>query len=241
MSSSQALAQSVFGNLAVCGLLDRLADLRADEGGLLFGTAQLTSGNFSMEHKVNHLGEPRPTSLDGYFCGPYRVAIECKLMETGVGTCSRPQLTPKASKYVSDYCNGTYKIQQGRSERCSLSQVGVLYWNYLPELFGWQSNSDLDPCPLNLNCQLVRNIRAVGTDLAGMPSATSGHAVLIYDTRNPAFRTGGVGLAAYDARRAALHNKDMLRRCSWQALVAHLRAQGVLSELMAQLEAKYGL
>jgi hypothetical protein len=94
---------------------------------------------------------------------------------------------------------------------------------------------------LNLNYQLVRNILAVGADVAGKPSAMSGHAVLIYDTRNPAFRTGGVGLAAYEATRAALHNKAMLRRCSWQALIAHLRAQGVLSELMAQLEAKYCL
>lgn len=55
MSSSQALAQSIFGNLAVYGHLECLARIEADEGMPLFGGTTITSQNFEMEHKVTHL------------------------------------------------------------------------------------------------------------------------------------------------------------------------------------------
>jgi hypothetical protein len=97
MNSSQALAQSVLGNLAVYDLFHRLAELECDEGESLLGKAKVSSDNFAMEYEVKHLGEPRPTSLDGYFFNGYRVAIECKFTEFEVGTCSRPRLSPKAS------------------------------------------------------------------------------------------------------------------------------------------------
>jgi hypothetical protein len=77
MNSSQALAQTVFGNLAIYDYLYCLSELRADEGMDLFGKVRISSDNFSMEHKIYYLGEPRPTSLDGYFSGEYRIAIEC--------------------------------------------------------------------------------------------------------------------------------------------------------------------
>ncbi len=63
MNSSQALAQSVFGNLAVYGFLQHLAELQSDEGEPLFGEAQVSYRNFQMEFKVNHLGEPRGVRL----------------------------------------------------------------------------------------------------------------------------------------------------------------------------------
>src|SRR5215207_836493 len=55
MNSSQALAQSVLGNLAIYGHLGCLVELADDEGESLFGKAHLSSENFSMEHKVSHL------------------------------------------------------------------------------------------------------------------------------------------------------------------------------------------
>jgi hypothetical protein len=85
MNSSQALAQSVFGNLSLYDCLETLSDLQDDEGGFLFNAAQLNSENFCMEFKVSYLGEPKPTSLDVYFFGEYRVAIECKFTENEVG------------------------------------------------------------------------------------------------------------------------------------------------------------
>jgi hypothetical protein len=149
MNSSQALAQSVFGNLAVYGFLHHLTELQSDEGEPLFNGAQVSSDNFEMEFKVNYLGEPRSTSLDGYISGNYRIAIECKFTEMEFGTCSRPRLTSKDSKYELEYCNGNYSRQATRQERCPLNSIGVLYWRYIEFLFKWQSDKDLFPCPLN--------------------------------------------------------------------------------------------
>jgi hypothetical protein len=241
MSSSQALAQSLFGNLAINGLLGCLTDLYADEGQPLLGDAQVSTDSFMMEFKVGHLGEPRPTSLDGYFSGSYRVAIECKFTEEAVGACSRPTLNPKDSNYKSDFCNGNYAIQHSRIVRCPLTQAGILYWRYVPHLFTWRSDSDLTPCPLNDNYQLVRNILAVGVNSDGTISREAGHVVLIYDERNPAFQDSGKGLAAYWQTQSALREPTMLRKCSWQTITAHLRRQAILPWLTEHFELKYGL
>ena len=64
MMSSQALAQSVFGNVAINRMLDRLYDVQDDEGRALLDPSVVSSQTFSMEHKVDCLGEPRPTNLD---------------------------------------------------------------------------------------------------------------------------------------------------------------------------------
>ena len=104
MNSSQALAQSVFGNLPAHDFLHCLAELKCDEGLDLFGEAQISAENFAMEYKVDYLGEPRPTSLDGHLAGDYQIAIECKFTEAEVGACSRPKLKKSASNYNRDYC-----------------------------------------------------------------------------------------------------------------------------------------
>jgi len=76
MSSSQALALSFFGNLVVYGQLDWLRDLEDDDGKDVLATADLSAYNFSMEHEIGMLNEPRPTSLDVFISGRYRVAVE---------------------------------------------------------------------------------------------------------------------------------------------------------------------
>ena len=93
MSSSQAIALSVFGNLKMYGLLGLLNGLHDEQGRPIFGDEAITSENFRMEYKVDSLGEPRPTSLDALITGKHPVAIECKLTESDVGSCSRPHLT----------------------------------------------------------------------------------------------------------------------------------------------------
>jgi hypothetical protein len=241
MNSSQALALSVLGNLKIHGYLQELAGIQADEGGNLFGEAQLSAHNFVLEHKVNYLGEPRPTSLDGYVSGAYRIAIECKFTEADIGTCSRPTLKPSASNYEREHCNGTYSVQRGRIERCSLAEVGVLYWRYVPDLFKWKNDHDLVPCPLYRNYQLVRNVLAAGVMPDGSVSIEHGPAVLIYDARNPAFQNGGKGLAAYQETQAALREAGMLRKCSWQRIVGRMREKGILTWLTGELGEKYGL
>lgn len=241
MNSSQALALSVLGNLKIHGFLQELADVQADEGGNLFGETKLSADTFVMEYKVGHLGEPRPTSLDGYVPGEYRIAIECKFTETEFGRCSRPRLKPNDSNYEHEHCNGTYSAQGERKERCSLTEIGVKYWRDVPEFFNWQSDHDLAPCPLDRNYQLVRNILAAGVKPDGTISIDHGHAVLIYDCRNPAFQENGKGLKAYLETQNALHEPGMLRKCSWQRILGHLREKDILPWLTQELWAKYGL
>jgi hypothetical protein len=184
-----------------------------------------------MEHKIDFLGEPRQTSLDGYISGNYRIAIECKFTEAEVGTCSR---------YKDEKCNGVYSVQENRKERCPLTESKILYWLYVPYLFNWENESDHNPCPLNKNYQLVRNILAVGVKPDGKTSHHNGHVVLIYDDRNPAFQKGGNGFIAYEETRSALLEPTMLRKCSWQRLVQHIRNKNILPWLTEHLSQKYG-
>jgi len=236
MSSSQALAQSILGNLKIYDALAILSELKDDDGLDLIGKAQISSKNFDMEHKVNYLGEPRPTSLDGYVSGDYQIAIECKLSETEVGPCSRPGL----KQTEREYCDGNFTIKPSRTERCPLIQRKVLYWQYVPILFSWKNDGDLIPCPLYKNYQLVRNILAAGVK-NGIVSAKNGHAILIYDGRNPAFQCNGEGEKAYFETKEALIEPTMLRKCSWQRIVQSMREKEMLPWLTKELKQKYGL
>lgn len=237
MNSSQALAQSVLGNLAIYGFLSCLAELKSAEELELFGKAQISVDNFRMEHKIDYLGEPRLTSLDGYISGDYQIAIECKFTEVKIGTCSRPRL----AQDDANYCDGTYSRQKNRKERCSLTEIGVCYWYFVSQLFKWKDDNDLNPCPLKGNYQLVRNVLAMGVKPDKTVSLDSGHVLLVYDERNPAFQKNGDGLAAYMETREALRNPAMLRKCSWQQIIQHVRENGILPWLTENLALKYGL
>jgi len=241
MNSSQALAQSILGNLKIYDSLYYLYELKDDDEQTLFGKAILSPDNFSLEYRLNYLGEPRPTSLDGFFSGDYQIAIECKFTEIGIGTCSRPRLTFANKKYESEYCNGTYSFQKERKERCSLTESRVKYWHYVPDLFNWENERDLKPCPLNNNYQLIRNLLAVGVKPDGTVSVNNGHVVLIYDERNPAFQKGGEGDIAYIDTKNALREPTMLRKCSWQRIVQLMRVKGLLPWLTQHLNLKYGI
>ena len=241
MNSSQALAQSILGNLAVYNKLDILSELTDDLGESLFGDARVYSESFVMEYKVDYLGEPRPTSLDGFVPGKYQVAIECKMSESAVGACSRPDLRPSDSNYLTDLCNGTFTRQRGRKERCTLTEIGVQYWKYIPQLFKWQNDIDQIPCPVNMNYQLVRNILAACVRPGSDKLSKNGHAIFIYDDRNPAFQVGGRGIMAFEETQKGLIDPSLLRKCSWQRILNHLRSKFALPWLTEQLELKYGL
>ena len=240
MSSSQAIALSVFGNLKMYGLLGLLSGLHDEQGRLVFGDEAITSENFRMEFKVDSLGEPRPTSLDALITGKHPVAIECKLTEPDVGSCSRPRLTKSDSNYEKDLCDGTYTAQRGRATRCSLTEVGVRYWDHIPRVFKWTTDTDLAPCPLRANYQLVRNLLAVSVPSDAMPIG-GGRVVLVYEERNPAFQKGGKGYEAYEETRNALLEPDRMKKCSWQQIARTIRGEKRLSWLADQLEAKYGI
>ncbi|NLG28990.1 MAG: hypothetical protein GX557_13845 [Chloroflexi bacterium] len=241
MSSSQAMAQSILGNLAVCGLLWRLAELPSDEGESLLGRLQPARDSFAMEYKLDTLGEPQDTRLDAFLSGAYTVAIECKLSETDVGTCSRARLKPSHPRYSSLGCDGDYARRGSQEARCPLTRRGVLYWSCVPRLFTWRSDRDLSPCPLDGVYQLVRNVLAVGVLADGHVSLKDGHALLLYDARNPAFQAGGLCQVKYERTRAAMLEPSMLRKCSWQRIVEFMRQARLLPWLSEQLALKYGL
>jgi hypothetical protein len=234
MRSSQALAQTVFGNLKVFGFLDALNSVVSESGTALLGAAPL---DVQFEYPVGHLGEhaPHQTQIDLLIAtaSGTPVALECKLCETEVGPCSRTKL----KRTEPEYCDGTYTLQCTRSVRCSLTNLGISYWEHIPKLFRWNADIDLRPCPLKDTYQLVRNVLATGIDKRG--SVQPGHVVVIYDERNPAFRSGR-GDVAFEAVRAALHEPERLRKCSWQTLVAQMRGVEALRWLSDQLHDKYG-
>lgn len=244
MTSSQALAQSVFGNLRRYDKLDLLTGLRGEDGLPLFPRSVVAncwiSSCFQLEYQVDYLGERRATSVDLMLGGQYRVAVECKLSEPDTGACSRPELGPTDSNYESDFCDGTFTRQRGRRDRCSLTEAGRTYWKYIPRLFSWSYDADMRPCPLLATYQLVRTILAACVRPGGQLDEAA-HAVLLYDERNPEFAEGGKGCAAYQAVRAALKNPALLQRGSWQNLVGCMWQDRELDWLTAALRSKYGL
>ena len=239
LRSSQALAQSVFGSLAALGKEGVLAGLTTDDG-LLTVRSGVT---VRMEYLVEHLGEPRSTSVDVWLDdGEQRVAVECKFGEREFGPCTRPTLRPgRNANYERDHCDGSYTRQRGREERCSLTERGVRYWDYLPELFDWSAGRNMDPCPLHGTYQLARNVLAACVQLDGTVDADGGHALVIYDERNPAFLPGGEAARQWEAATGALVQRSLLRRCSWQRLVAQLADDPDLAWLVNGLAAKYGI
>jgi hypothetical protein len=240
MRSSQALAQTVFGNLAAKGSLGLLNGLSSEEGLLAFG-ADIEQTSMQLEYNVKHLGEPRPTSVDVWFESERRIAVECKLTEPDFGTCSRPKLRQGIDdNYDQAYCDGTYTRQRNRETRCSLSEIGVEYWAYIPEILHWKNDHDITPCALRNTYQLVRNLLAACVDENGAVDAHNSHALIIYDASNPAFQDGGLARKQFAAARAALKAPDMLRSLTWQSLVDHLESFEELAWLTGQLRAKYG-
>jgi hypothetical protein len=150
-------------------------------------------------------------------------------------------LKPTDPDYESEHCDGTFSVQRTRKDRCSLTKIGVLYWRYIPSLFKWKNDRDMSPCPLNKNYQLVRNILAVGVKSNKSVSPNDGHVILIYDERNPAFQKDGDGFISYVQTREALQEPTMLRKCSWQRIVQHIREKNILPWLTEGLALKYGL
>ena len=235
--SSQALVQSVFGNIRAYGRLDLLRDVPAECGrGAFFRDGG--DWRLDMEWEVSTLNEPRPTSVDVLLqSSGRRIAVECKFTEGEFGTCSRTRLP----KHNAQYCNGNYEVQQGRHERCALSEQGILYWRHLPQLFDWSADRDHAPCPFAGIYQLARNALAATVSPAGVFDAKSGHMLFVYDGRNPEFRPDGSGGRQWRTALEACRVDGLLRRISWQGLLGSLSGAEELRWLLDALERKYGL
>ncbi len=239
--SSQALAQSVFGAIAATGQLDILRGITSECGRTAFFKDQ-KDWTIELEHEVNTLGEPRPTSIDAFLCRHDNwVAIECKFTEPDFGTCSRPRLKLGDACYNAQRCNGNYEVQAGRGERCALTSIGIKYWDHLPHLFDWQADRDHSPCPFSDAYQLARNALAAVVSHEGNIDPSQGHALIVYDARNPAFQVGGKANQQWEAIQAACLVPGLLRRISWQRLVKYIAKTPELNWLFESLQEKYGI
>lgn len=235
MKSSQALALSVFGSLKVLNRAECLSTVAADDDAIpAFGPGPIRSADLELEHDVSSLNEVRSTSVDVLVSGATFVCVECKLSEQEVGSCSRPRL----KKGHPEYCDGSFARQGARSHRCALAERGMSYWDHIPEVLRWEVNLDQSPCPLAKPYQLVRNVLAASVD-QGKVKVGRGHALLVYDARNPAFQLSAEG--QFEALRVQLRDRTILRRCSWQAVLTALERHDDLRWLVRAVENKYGL
>ena len=238
--SSQSLAQSVFGAVRSFGRLDLLDGVVAECGRPAF-LEDTRGASLVLEHKVRSLGEPRQTSVDVLLeAGSRRVAVECKFTECEFGVCSRPQLRPSDRSYEEQHCDGNYRIQRRRRERCTLTEIGVRYWTYLPDLFDWAADRDLRPCPFSDVYQLARNALAATVTASGFDLG-SGHVLVVYDARNPEYASGGAAQRQYGSVIRACRVPGLIRRLSWQRLVGAFTCAPELAYLVAGLEGKYGI
>ncbi|MFN3208933.1 MAG: PGN_0703 family putative restriction endonuclease [Roseovarius sp.] len=235
--SSQAMAQSVFGAFKSAGRLDLLSRVQAECGRPAFGKTTMET-TLSMELDVQTFAEPRPTQLDVHLeTNSYRVAVECKFCEIGFGTCSRVQ----AGRTDKPLCNGNYSHQQGRRTRCALSEVGVSYWEFIPAIFDWNATQDMCPCPLLPTYQIVRNILAAVVDEGGAVTPSKGHALFVYDGRNPAYKIGGAADSQLRQAAAACKIPGTLRRVTWQEVVRACSGSAELTWLQETMSAKHGI
>jgi hypothetical protein len=192
----------------------------------------------TFEKQVTWLAEPRSTSVDVWLeSGSDRIAIECKLTETDFGRCSRPTL----ERTDSSYCDGSYRQQLARSHRCALSEVGIEYWRHIPALLGWSAEEEHLPCPFDATYQIVRNILAAVVRSDGRVDTGHGHALVVYDARNPAFAQDGAARDAIDRTTASLQSPGSLRAVSWQAIIARMSSEPDLVWLTDALADKYRL
>lgn len=122
--SSQALTQSVFGEVKAYRRFDLLENVKPECGRQAFFPGS-DGVNLKFEKQVQCLGEPRPTGVDVFLgVAQYRVAVECKLTEREFGLCSRTDVGRYGGS--DKYCNGSYSIQGGRNHRCALTEIGIL-------------------------------------------------------------------------------------------------------------------
>tara|TARA_R110002110_G_scaffold179492_1_gene384960 strand:+ start:304 stop:2034 length:1731 start_codon:yes stop_codon:yes gene_type:complete len=235
--SSQALAQSVFGAFKAAGRIELLSQVPAECGRRAFGNT-MPGTTLSMEVDVRTLKEPRPTQLDVCLeTDDYRVAIECKFCEPEFGTCSRV----RSDKCKIPICDGTYTHQQGRQTRCALSELGISYWEFIPELFDWDAARDLSPCPLLPTYQIVRNVLASVVDRDGHMNPSNGHAIFVYDSRNPAYKINGAADAQLRRTALACRVPGLIRRVSWQQIVRVCVGSSDLAWLLQAIEEKHGI
>ena len=256
MASPQALAHSVFANLAVRGHLGCLAGLEDEAGRPLFFADAAEADDLTLDHgSGNWLIESRTWLPQVWSTPSGRIVVDPMLAEDGVGSCDRPRLDPDDI----EYCNGSfadvsdprdpYGVSARAADRragCPLSDYGETdYWRHLPRLLGWHAVPG-EVCPLSSTLQLVQDVLDACLSDDDL-DPTRGHAVLVVDARNPSFewstwRSTGRGSRAIESVRSALGvHDDLLRVGTWQMIARAMDEEGGLDWLVEALWEKYGI
>lgn len=68
-----------------------------------------------------------------------------------------------------------------------------------------------------------------------------GHALIVYDARNPAFRVGGEADCQWEAAVGECLVPGLLRRVSWQRLLGFITSAPELTWLVNGVRGKYGI
>ncbi len=77
--------------------------------------------------------------------------------------------------------------------------------------------------------------------LPGLVGLARGHALVLYDARNPAFQAGGEADRQWEATIAACLVPGLLRRLTWQRLLTFIATVPDLAWLVDALRDKYAL
>lgn len=75
----------------------------------------------------------------------------------------------------------------------------------------------------------------------GRLDPTGGHTLVVYGARNPKFREGGTAWEQLESAEAACRIPGLVRRLSWQHLLAAISHALELAYLVTGLAGKYGL
>jgi len=126
-------------------------------------------------------------------------------------------------------------------ERCTLTSIGVRYWEHLPRLFAWASDRDHVPCPFAAVYHLTRNPLTATVMPSGEVDPAGGHAPVVYDSRNPTFDAGGEADRQWEAAVGACLVPGLLRRVSWRCLAGFITQASELTWLVDGLGEKYGI
>jgi hypothetical protein len=89
--------------------------------------------------------------------------------------------------------------------------------------------------------QLIRNILAACVSAEGSFQKDRGHALVVYDARNPTTFNDGACEKQWIEARSALRMPQLLRRISWQSFLAQLPDDDICNWLAGVLRDKYGL
>jgi len=167
--SSQALAVSVFGTLAVHPECQVLV---AETLHLMFDWDPQGDGEWRVELERDLprslLGERRPTQVDVLLQNKTSaVLLECKFTEAGGGPCSQTKPLSSGKHKGLIQCDGNYREQtnpvNGKTARCALTAKGIRYWKYVPRYFDLDAHVDHEPCPFSGPAyQYMRNTLAAG-------------------------------------------------------------------------------